>query len=186
MPSQSSCIHVTPSTRLHKYWEKRKFVFNFIEFSPSNSPCQKSSKITTNWLYSTSAHAFSPIRAWTFTFHFPLTTAFIYFRHWFLKKRQISIFLFPFFQQHLWPMKVPRPGVELELQLQSMPQAMATPDPSGTYNPCSNVQQLQILNPLREARDWTSIFTETTLGSWPAKPQWELQKWPVFFTTNIL
>ena len=50
-------------------------------------------------------------------------------------------------------MEVPRLGVELELQLKANATAMAILDPSCIYNLHHNLQQLQILNPLSEARD---------------------------------
>ena len=40
--------------------------------------------------------------------------------------------------------------------------------------------QLQILNPLSEARGRILILTETTSGPLPAEPQWELQETIIF------
>ena len=77
---------------------------------------------------------------------------------------------------HLQHMEVPRPGAELELQLQVYTPATATPHLSCIYdlpqssqqrqilNPQSS-QQRQILNPLSEARDRTHILTDTMPGS---------------------
>ena len=42
--------------------------------------------------------------------------------------------------------------------------ATATPDPSHIYDLCCRLQQCQILNPLREARDGPRILTKTTSG----------------------
>ena len=54
-------------------------------------------------------------------------------------------------------MQVPRLAVESELQLRAYTTATATTDPS--------LQQHQIPNPLREARDRTHILTDTMSGS---------------------
>ena len=45
--------------------------------------------------------------------------------------------------------------------------------------------QCQILNPLSKARDQTHILTDNMSASWPAKPQWELQKLFCFLLTQI-
>ena len=58
----------------------------------------------------------------------------------------------------------PRLGVELELQLLAYTIAIATPGPSCICNLCYSLQQRQILNPLREARDQTCILTDTVVG----------------------
>ena len=52
-------------------------------------------------------------------------------------------------------MEVPRPGIELELQLLPYTTAMAIPDPSHICELRQSSQQRQILNPLSEARDRT-------------------------------
>ena len=52
-------------------------------------------------------------------------------------------------------MKIPRLGVESELQLPAYATDMATLDPSCICNLCSSLQQCWILNPLSEARDQT-------------------------------
>ena len=52
-------------------------------------------------------------------------------------------------------MEVPRPGVELELQLLGYATATATPDPSHVCDLHHSSQLRQILNPLSEARDQT-------------------------------
>ena len=42
--------------------------------------------------------------------------------------------------------------------------ATATPDLNHFFDLRPNLWQHQILNPLSQSRDWTHIFTETTLG----------------------
>ena len=56
---------------------------------------------------------------------------------------------------HLRHMKVPRPGVELELQPLAYATAIATQDPRGICDLHHSSQQFWILNPLSEARDRT-------------------------------
>ena len=71
-----------------------------------------------------------------------------------------SPFYYYFFKgciHSIW--KVPRPGVELELQLPAYTLAMRSRATSETY---ANSQQLQILNPLREARDGTRVLMDTS------------------------
>jgi len=58
-------------------------------------------------------------------------------------------------------MKVPRLGIELELQLPAYTTAMETPEPSCVCNLHHSSQEHQIFNPLSKARDWTFIFAET-------------------------
>ena len=55
----------------------------------------------------------------------------------------------------MWQMEVPRLGVEVELQLLAYTTVTVTPDPSLVCNLYHSSQQRWILNPLREARDWT-------------------------------
>ena len=62
-------------------------------------------------------------------------------------------------------MEVPRLGVKLELRLQVYTTATATQDPSHMCNLHHSLWQCQILNPLSEARDQTSILMYTMLGS---------------------
>ena len=62
-------------------------------------------------------------------------------------------------------MEVPRLGVKLELQLLAYATATATPDTSCICDLHHSLQQLQVLNPLSKARDWTQILTDTILGS---------------------
>ena len=68
----------------------------------------------------------------------------------------LFFFLFGPFRAIPEHMEVPRPGVESELQLQACAIATATQDPSQAYD-CSS-WQLQILNPLSEARDRTCVL----------------------------
>ena len=67
------------------------------------------------------------------------------------------IYLFIFLGLHPWHMEVPRLGIELELQLPAYTTstATATPDLSRICDLHHRSWQCQILNPLREARDWT-------------------------------
>ena len=74
-------------------------------------------------------------------------------------------FFFSFLWLYLWHMEVPGLQVELELQLQAYDTAIATPDPSCIYDLYHRLQQHWILNPLREARDWTHIPADTMSGS---------------------
>ena len=53
-------------------------------------------------------------------------------------------------------MEVPGLGVKSELQLQGYATATATPDLSHMCDLCCSLQQRQILNPLKEARDRTA------------------------------
>ena len=69
-------------------------------------------------------------------------------------------FIFCFLGPHLWHMKFPRLGVELELQLLAYTTAAATPDLSRIWNLHHSSQQCRILKPLSEARDWTCILKE--------------------------
>ena len=59
-------------------------------------------------------------------------------------------------------MKVPRLGVELELQLPTYTLATATQDSSRVCDLYHSSQQHQILNPLSEARDPTCILMDTS------------------------
>ena len=58
-------------------------------------------------------------------------------------------------------MEVPRLRTELELQLPTYTAGTATPDPSRICDLLRSLQQHQILNPLREARDQTHILINT-------------------------
>ena len=75
----------------------------------------------------------------------------------------LSCFLWP----HLWHIKVPRLGFELELQLPACTTATATQDPSGVCHLRHSSRQPQTLNPLSEARDQTCIHMGT---SWVCHP----------------
>ena len=57
---------------------------------------------------------------------------------------------------HLQRMKVPRLGVESELQLPAYATASAIPYASCIYDLCCNFWQRHILNPLSDARDRTA------------------------------
>ena len=57
-------------------------------------------------------------------------------------------------------MEVPRLGVKLELQLLVYTAATAKPDPSCICDLCRSLQQHQLFNPLREARDRTCILVD--------------------------
>ena len=81
---------------------------------------------------------------------------------------QSPFFFFFFFQwPHLWPVSVPRLGVESELQLPATATTTATQDLSCIVNLCHSLQQRGILNPLRVARDRTQTLRET---SWVLNP----------------
>ena len=59
-------------------------------------------------------------------------------------------------------MKVPRLGVELELQLLAYTTATPTPNLSCVYNLHHGSWQHWILNPLSEAREWMHILMDTS------------------------
>ena len=91
----------------------------------------------------------------------------------------LKFFFFPFlfFFFFLWPQlrytEVPGPADESELQLQAYATAPA---------PRDGIRAMSvILNSLSEARDQTYILGETIMGSYPAKPQWELLHFSLFF-----
>ena len=69
-------------------------------------------------------------------------------------------FIFSFLGLPLWHMEIPRPGVELELQVTIY--ATATQDLSCDLHHSSQQWQCQILNLLNEARDWTRILMDTS------------------------
>ena len=73
--------------------------------------------------------------------------------HVFLMFSLFFLFFFVFLGPHPQHMEVPRPGVELELQLQPTPEITATPDLSGICDLQHSSQQWQILSPLSGARD---------------------------------
>ena len=64
-------------------------------------------------------------------------------------------FFFVFLGPHPQHMKVPRLGVQLELQLPAYATATATPYPSRVFDLHHSSQQRWILNPLSKARDRT-------------------------------
>ena len=59
-------------------------------------------------------------------------------------------------------MKVPRVGVELELQLLAYTTATAIPDPSQVCDLHHSSQQHWIPNPLSKARDRTCVLVDTS------------------------
>ena len=63
---------------------------------------------------------------------------------------------------HPWHIKVPRLGVESELQLLAYTTATAMPDPHCIWDLHHSSQQHQFLNPLSEARDRTRILMDTS------------------------
>ena len=69
-------------------------------------------------------------------------------------------FFFCFLGPHPWHMEVPRLRVESELQL--LAYATATSDPSRICSLHHSSWQIQILNPLMEARDWACILMDTS------------------------
>ena len=100
--------------------------------------------------------------------------------HQTLKKVKILFFLWLSFclsvflsWPHLRHMEVPRLGVELELLPLAHTTATATQDPSCTCNLHHSSWQLQILNPLIEARDRTCVLVDTS-QIWYL---WELLLW---------
>ena len=62
----------------------------------------------------------------------------------------------------MYHMKVPRLGVEAELQLPAYDTVTATPDPSCVCNLYHSSQQRRVLNPLSKARDRTQILMDTS------------------------
>ena len=64
--------------------------------------------------------------------------------------------------QHPWCMKVPRPGVKLDLQLLAYSTATTTPDPNHVCDLRHSSWQHQILNALSEARDQTHVLMDTS------------------------
>ena len=66
-----------------------------------------------------------------------------------------------FLRPHLQHIKVPRPGVELELQLPAYTTAMATLDLSSI---CDLQGSLWQCDPLNNPRDQTHIFAKTMSG----------------------
>ena len=59
-------------------------------------------------------------------------------------------------------MEVPRLGIDRELQLLSYATATAMPDPSHICALHHSSRQCQVLNPLSEARDQTSVLMDTS------------------------
>ena len=74
----------------------------------------------------------------------------------------LLVFIFCLLGLNLWHMKVPKLGVKLELQLAAYASATATQDLSRVCVLHHRSRQLQILNPLSEARDQTCILLDTS------------------------
>ena len=76
-----------------------------------------------------------------------------------------SVFFWFCFVLFFWPylqhMEVPRRGSELELQLPAYTTAMVMWDPSHVCDLHHSSWQCQVLNPLREARNWTLVLMVT-------------------------
>ena len=80
---------------------------------------------------------------------------------------------FPLLGPHPWHMKVPRPGVSLELELHTYATATAMPDPSCICDLHHSSRQHRILNPRSEARDGTYLYSWILIGFFTAEPQWD-------------
>ena len=79
--------------------------------------------------------------------------------------QKLHFFLFCFFcflGLHPWHMKVPRLGMESELQLLAYTTATATPNLSHICELYHSSRQCQILNPVSEVRDRTHILVDTS------------------------
>ena len=83
------------------------------------------------------------------------------FKFWSGASDQEILQFFFFLGLHLQHMKVPRLGVELELQLPAYARATVTPDLSHTCNLHNSLQQW-IFNPLSEATNWTHTLMDTS------------------------
>ena len=91
-------------------------------------------------------------------------------------------FFLVFLGLHLWHMKVPRLGVELELQLPAYATATATQVLSCIFDLHRSLWQCWILSPLSEARDRTTSWWILVgfLACWPTMGT------PVIFTFAII
>ena len=74
----------------------------------------------------------------------------------------LLFFFFVFLGLHPWHMKVPRLGVEWELQSPAYTTATATWDPSRVCDLHHILWQWWIINPLSEVRDQTCILMDTS------------------------
>ena len=72
-----------------------------------------------------------------------------------------NFFSFVFLGPYLWHVKVPRLGVQSELQLLAYTTATSTQDTSHVCNLDHSLWQRWILNPLSEARYWTCRLMDT-------------------------
>ena len=74
----------------------------------------------------------------------------------------LSFFFFVFLGPQPWHMKIPRLGVESELQLQAYTTDTEMQDPSCVCDLPHSSWQCQILNPLSEARDQSHVLMDTS------------------------
>ena len=74
----------------------------------------------------------------------------------------LGSFFFVFVGPHLWHVKVPKPGVESELQLPAYTTITATQDPSRVCDLHHSSRQRRILHPLSKARDRTHSLMTTS------------------------
>ena len=79
-----------------------------------------------------------------------------------VRRYQRQFFFFSLLGLDSWRMKVPRLGVELELQLPAYTTATAMQDPNCICNLYHSSQQHWILNPLSEAEDQTQVLMDTS------------------------
>ena len=86
-----------------------------------------------------------------------------------VRSPKVIFFFFAFLGQHLRHMEVPRPRVQLELQLPTYTTATVMRDPNHVCDLHCSSQQRRILNPLNEA---TSSWV--LLGFAAAEPQQDL------------
>ena len=82
--------------------------------------------------------------------------------HWFLLFFIYLFLSFVFLGPHPRHIEVPRLGVQSELLLPAYTTATAAPDPSLVCDLHHSSLQCQILKPLREARDRTSILMDAS------------------------
>ena len=97
-------------------------------------------------------------------------TGFLHGHTWHSQLKVFFFFSFSFLGLHLWHMEVPR------MQLPAY--TTATPDPSCVCNLHHSSQKHQILNPLSEARDQSSVLMDTSqvhyLWATMGTPQWRI------------
>ena len=76
------------------------------------------------------------------------------------ESKNLNQTFFSFLGPYLWHMELPRRRVDSEPELLAYATTTAMPDLSRICNLSCSVGQHQILNPLREARERTSIFMD--------------------------